>query len=177
MPTIEVLRSDSTYKLQRAYVTSNLLHFLIYFQLRSYYVAAAMNSNGIVNAAAIGKMLSELVTFDSCSWDFSSIDIKRFTPGQNNKLYLQDRVKEVLGYHYKIPYPKEDLSSARCVKCSTLHGMLDHLGAKWSHICGWEKANWFARNQKGSFLLGKPLFVTFRESKALIFIFLFHRIL
>ncbi len=108
-----------------------------------------MNSNGIMTAGGMGKLTAELVTHGTCSWDTSMIDIKRFPSELNNKLFLRDRVKEVLGRHYTIDYPKASPERARKFICSPLFDVFDNSGAQWGENMGWEVANYFSEDGKG----------------------------
>ena len=102
-----------------------------------------------MNAPAMGKLTAELVTEGSCSWDVSVIDIKRLTKEQNNKLFLRDRVKQVLGQYYGVPYPDLQITAARPLKTSPLFDLLTMKGAAWDEIGGWERARWFNRDSTG----------------------------
>ena len=77
----------------------------------------------------MGRLTAELVTEGSCSWDTTAIDIKRLTKEQNNKLFLRDRVKRILGQYYKVPYPNAQISAARPLKASPLYDILTINGA------------------------------------------------
>eukprot|EP00794_Sanderia_malayensis_P019005 gene19005-20917_t len=126
-------------------------------EVNNYFVAAGMSSNGIVCAAGMGKIVAELVTTGTSEWDASAIDIKRLTKEQNNKLYLYDRVKQVVGRHYSVPYPHSSLTAARNLKCSPVFDLLDKSGARWGENTGWEVANYFAEDGEDiPWTFGKP---------------------
>ena len=119
------------------------------FQVENYYAACGMNSAGVMSAPGMGKITAELVTEGHCSLDTSSIDIKRLTKEQNNKFFLQSRVKEILGQHYGIDYPGLKTMAARPLKTSPLYDVLSINGADWGEIGGWERANWFNKGSTG----------------------------
>ena len=110
-----------------------------------------MCSGGVANGPGMGKLMAELVTEGSCSWDVSGIDIKRLTREQNNKLFLRDRVKQILGKHYTIPYPELQITSGRPLKTSPLYDLLTTNGAEWGEIGGWERPRWFNKDSIGKF--------------------------
>ena len=118
----------------------------------NYFVACGMCSAGVMGAPGMGRLTAELVTEGSCSWDTTAIDIKRLTKEQNNKLFLRDRVRGVLGQQYKIAYPDAQISDARPLKASPLYDILTMNGADWGEIGGWERARWFNK-----YSTGKPL--------------------
>ena len=111
-----------------------------------------MNSSGIAGAAGVGKALSEWVTAGEPTMDLSLMDIRRFSPHHNNKMFLRDRVKETLGSHYTMSFPYFERYTSRNVKCSAIHCRLDSAGAVWGEANGWERANWFQVPDKGKFL-------------------------
>ena len=107
-----------------------------------------MNSFGIVCAAGMGKLTAELITHGSCSLDTSIIDVKRFSKESNNKLFLRDRVKTVLGNNYAMDYPRNVLKSARPLKCSPLYDLWKERGAVWNDVAGWEIASYFSEDKQ-----------------------------
>lgn len=67
------------------------------FQVANYFVAAGMNSRGIAGAGGIGKYMAEWILDGEPSIDLWAHDVRRFAGLHNNKRFLRDRVKEVLG--------------------------------------------------------------------------------
>jgi hypothetical protein len=112
-----------------------------------------MNSLGISNAAGIGNLLSQWITDGQPSLDVTPIDIKRFASHHNNKRYLRDRVKGIVGLLYAMPYPRKEVAISRKVKCSVLYTVLDKAGASWGDRMGWETPNWFALSPGGKLRL------------------------
>ena len=82
-------------------------------ELRNFFVAAGFNSVGIASAGGAGRALAEWITEGEPSLDLSAVDIRRFAPFNGNNQWLHDRVGEVLGLHYAIPWPNRELTSAR----------------------------------------------------------------
>ena len=58
--------------------------------------------------------------------------------------FLRDRVAEVLGLHYAVPWPNLEVATARDVRLSPLHERLRDAGAVFGSKMGWERANVFA---------------------------------
>ncbi len=57
---------------------------------------------------------------------------------------MKERVAEVLGLHYKMPWPNRELETARPFRRSPLYDRLDAKGAIWGSKMGWERPNVFA---------------------------------
>ena len=104
-------------------------------------------------AAGMGRLTAELITEGSCSWDTSAIDIKRFSKEHNNKLFLRDRVKQVLSFHYALDYPDLQATASRPLKTSPLYDVLTQCGGQWGDAGGWERPKWFADDGKSELFL------------------------
>jgi hypothetical protein len=98
---------------------------------------------GIASAGGAGRALAEWIVNGEPTMDLWPVDIRRFAPFNNNQRFLHDRVKEVLGLHYAMPWPNRELDSARPLRCSPLYDRLKAKGAVFGSKMGWERANWF----------------------------------
>ena len=76
--------------------------------------------------------------------DLTSVDIRRFARFNGNNQWLHDRVAEVLGLHYEIPWPNREMRTARPFRRSPLYAHLDEANANFGSKMGWERANFFA---------------------------------
>ena len=82
-------------------------------------------------------------------FDLSDVDIRRTQPFEINKTYLYNRVKETLGLLYADHFPYRQVETARGIRRSPLHQHLKNNGAVFGQVAGWERPNWFAKdNQK-----------------------------
>ncbi|WP_371227750.1 GcvT family protein [Roseovarius sp. 2305UL8-3] len=113
-------------------------------ELRNYFVAAGFNSIGIQSAGGAGKALAEWMETGEKTMDLGGVDISRMQPFQGNKHYLFERSKETLGLLYADHYPYRQKATARGVRRSPFHNLLDQNGAVYGESAGWERANWFA---------------------------------
>ncbi|MDT7760612.1 MAG: hypothetical protein QOC63_32, partial [Mycobacterium sp.] len=76
--------------------------------------------------------------------DLTGVDIRRFAPFNGNNRWLHDRVAEVLGLHYEIPWPNREMETARPFRRSPVHHLLEAERANFGSKMGWERANFFA---------------------------------
>ena len=74
-------------------------------EIRNYFVAAAMRSIGIGAAGGVGEVIANYIIEGKPPFDMYNLDIQRFLPAHNNRKFLRDRVCEVPGRFYAIPYP------------------------------------------------------------------------
>jgi 4-methylaminobutanoate oxidase (formaldehyde-forming) len=113
-------------------------------ELRNFFVAAGFNSVGIASAGGAGQALAEWITAGEPSMDLTAVDIRRFAAFNGNTQWLHDRVAEVLGLHYAVPWPNRELASARPFRRSPAYHLLERAGACFGSKMGWERANFFA---------------------------------
>ncbi|HLX51064.1 MAG TPA: FAD-dependent oxidoreductase [Streptosporangiaceae bacterium] len=113
-------------------------------ELRNFYVAAGFNSVGIASAGGAGRALAEWITGGEPSTDLSAVDIRRFAAFHGNNQWLHDRVGEVLGLHYAVPWPNRELNTARPFRRSPAYHLLKQANACFGSRMGWERANFFA---------------------------------
>lgn len=110
----------------------------------NYFVAAGFNSVGIASAGGAGRALAEWIVNGAPTSDLTSVDIRRFAPFNGNNRWLHDRVAEVLGLHYEIPWPNREMTTARPFRRSPVHHLLVDANANFGSRMGWERANFFA---------------------------------
>jgi glycine cleavage system aminomethyltransferase T/glycine/D-amino acid oxidase-like deaminating enzyme len=113
-------------------------------ELRNFFVGAGFNSVGIASAGGAGRALAEWIIGGEPSLDLSAVDIRRFARFNGNNQWLHDRVSEVLGLHYAIPWPNRELTSARPFRRSPAYHLLERANACFGSRMGWERANFFA---------------------------------
>jgi glycine cleavage system aminomethyltransferase T/glycine/D-amino acid oxidase-like deaminating enzyme len=113
-------------------------------ELDNYFVLAGFNSSGVAFAGGAGLALAQWIVAGEPNLDLSPVDIRRFVPMQGNKRWLRGRVQEIVGLHFAMAWPNREPESARGVRRSPIHHLLDAQGACFGTKMGWERANWFA---------------------------------
>jgi 4-methylaminobutanoate oxidase (formaldehyde-forming) len=116
-------------------------------EVENLFVAAGFNSVGIASAGGAGKFLAEWMLAGEPTLDLWSVDIRRFGPWANNRTFLRERVTEVLGLHYQMAWPNREFETGRNIRLSPLHETLKSQGAVFGQKNGWERPNWFAKNE------------------------------
>ena len=99
---------------------------------------------GIATAGGAGRALAEWIVNGAPTSDLTGVDIRRFAPFNGNTRWLHDRVAEVLGLHYEIPWPNREMKTARPFRRSPVHHLLEAANANFGSRMGWERANFFA---------------------------------
>ena len=113
-------------------------------ELENYFVCAGFNSVGIQSSGGAGMALAHWMDQGYPPFDLSDVDIRRMQPFQNNKTYLVSRVSETLGLLYADHFPYRQMATARGVRRSPVHAILEKHGAVFGEMAGWERANWYA---------------------------------
>jgi glycine cleavage system aminomethyltransferase T/glycine/D-amino acid oxidase-like deaminating enzyme len=113
-------------------------------QCRNFYVAAGFNSVGIASAGGAGQALARWIVTGDPGMDLTAADIRRFARFHGNTRWLRDRVGEILGLHYAVPWPNRELATARPFRRSPVHHLVEQAGACFGSRMGWERPNFFA---------------------------------
>jgi len=113
-------------------------------ELRNFFVAAGFNSVGIASAGGAGRALAQWITDGEPGTDLLANDIRRFARFNGNAQWLHDRVGEILGLHYAVPWPNREPATARPFRRSPAYHLLERAGACFGSRMGWERANFFA---------------------------------
>jgi glycine cleavage system aminomethyltransferase T/glycine/D-amino acid oxidase-like deaminating enzyme len=113
-------------------------------ELKNYFVAAGLNSIGILTAGGLGRLLAHWIVTGSPDMDVTPFNIDRLHRYQANPEYRRARTIESLGLVYKCHYPSLSPQTARGVKRSAVHDRLAAAGAYFRDVSGWEGADWYA---------------------------------
>jgi len=113
-------------------------------ELRNYFVAAGLNSIGILTAGGLGQALAHWIVHGRPDIDITGINIDRLHAYQANPEYRRTRTMESLGMVYQCHYPTRSMQTARGARKSPLHERLERKGAYFRDVSGWEGADWYA---------------------------------
>jgi heterotetrameric sarcosine oxidase gamma subunit len=112
--------------------------------LRGYFVAAGLNSIGILTGGGLGRVLAHWIVHGLPDVDVTAMNVDRVLPYQANPAYRRARTVEALGMVYKCHYPFKSLESARGARRSPFHDRLAAEGGLFVETSGWETPGWYA---------------------------------
>lgn len=112
-------------------------------ELANYFVAAGLNSIGILTGGGLGRVLAHWIVHGHADVDVTGFHIDRLHRYQANPAYRAARTVESLGMVYQCHYPTRSMQSARGVKRSPLYERLAARGAFFRDVSGWEGADWY----------------------------------
>jgi 4-methylaminobutanoate oxidase (formaldehyde-forming) len=113
-------------------------------EIQNYFVAAGLNSIGIITAGGLGKIMAQWIVTGDPGADVTGINVDRFHPYQCNPEYRRTRVVETLGLVYRRHYPTRVPQTARDCKRSPFHDRMQDQRAYFTDVSGWESPAWFA---------------------------------
>jgi 4-methylaminobutanoate oxidase (formaldehyde-forming) len=113
-------------------------------ELRNYFVAAGLNSVGIITGGGYGRVLAHWILNGRPDVDVTGINIDRFQKYQCNPEYRRQRALESLGLVYACHYPDRSPKTARGARQSPFHHRLVGARAHFRDVSGWESPGWYA---------------------------------
>jgi glycine cleavage system aminomethyltransferase T/glycine/D-amino acid oxidase-like deaminating enzyme len=112
-------------------------------ELKNYFVAAGLNSIGILTGGGLGRVLAHWIINGRADVDITGFNIDRLHTYQSNPEYRRTRTVESLGMVYQCHYPTRSMLTARGAKKSAIHDRLAAHGAHFKDVSGWEGPDWY----------------------------------
>ncbi|MGB3485746.1 MAG: FAD-dependent oxidoreductase [Mycobacterium sp.] len=144
IPALEVTGIKKFYNGPESFTPDNQFILGEAPECKNFFVGAGFNSVGIATAGGAGRALAEWIAEGAPTGDMTGVDIRRFAPFNGNNRWLHDRVAEILGLHYEVPWPNREMTTARPFRRSPVHHLLAEARANFGSKMGWERANFFA---------------------------------
>lgn len=110
------------------------------------FVAAGLNSVGIMSSAGIGRALADWMVDGTPPMDMWEVDIARADPAAASGTHMQTRMKEAVSDLMAMHWPYKQPKAGRGLRCSALHGHWAAQGAVFGSTAGWERGLWYARD-------------------------------
>lgn len=113
-------------------------------EVEGLWIAAGLNSVGIILGGGVGSMLASWMTEGVCPVDNAAYTIERALPFENSQRFREERTVEQLGVLFGDgSYPTFHQHSARNIRRSPLHQVWESMGAHFAVSAGWEFVEWF----------------------------------
>ena len=114
-------------------------------ELDGYFVAAGLNSLGILSGGGVGKMLAHWIADGVPPVDATAVAIDRTHLYESSRRFRAERTVEQLGVLFgDAVWPGWKPSTGRNVRRSVLHDRLAAAGGHFAASAGWEFAEWYA---------------------------------
>ncbi|MBK8250203.1 MAG: GcvT family protein [Gemmatimonadetes bacterium] len=129
-------------------------------ELRGYFVAAGLNSIGILTGGGVGRAMAHWMLTGRPDCDMTAFHLDRLHRYQATPDYRRTRTVESLGLVYQTHYPNRAMTTARGAKRSPIHERLAARGAWFKDVSGWEGADWYTADgtppEQEPFTFGRP---------------------
>jgi heterotetrameric sarcosine oxidase gamma subunit len=113
-------------------------------ELDNYFVAAGLNSLGILLGGGVGTVLAQWIVDGEPPVDVTGYAIDRTAPHESTRRFRQERTTEQLGVLFgDAVYPSWRPKTARGMRRSVLHDRFVAAGAHFNTSAGWEFVEWF----------------------------------
>ena len=119
------------------------LHLGEFPEVRRLFVAAGLNSQGIIYGPGVGKALAEWIVEGHPTMDLTEVDIARTGRWANNRTWLHEKTHETLGRLYAMHWPALQPDFGRGVRRTPFLPQLREAGGAIGEAAGWERAAWF----------------------------------
>ncbi len=107
------------------------------------FVAAGLNSQGIIFGPGVGKAAAEWIVAGHMTMDLVEIDVARMGRWASQQRWLHERTVETLGGLYAMHWPGKQPETARGVRRLPLDAAYRAAGAAMGQVGGWERPLWF----------------------------------
>jgi 4-methylaminobutanoate oxidase (formaldehyde-forming) len=113
-------------------------------ELERLWVAAGMNSLGILLGGGVGSLMAQWMTDGLAPHDVTQHHVDRALPHEGTRAYRVDRTVEQLGALFgDAAFPNWEPHTARGIRRSPVHDRLVAQGADLGVSMGWEFPRWF----------------------------------
>ncbi len=116
-------------------------------EVAGFFVAAGFCAHGIAGAGGIGQQLAGWILDGEPEFDLSHMDIRRFGGAYRSPSYTLARTIETYATYYDIGYPHRERVSGRPLRTSPAYPWHAEHDAAFGEKSGWERVNWYARNE------------------------------
>lgn len=111
------------------------------------FVAAGMNSVGVMSSAGIGRVLADWMRAGHAPMDLWEADIARADPLAATEAHLRARMDEAVADVFALHWPFRQPAAGRGLRRSALHDRWAAQGAVFGLTAGWERGLWYARDE------------------------------
>ncbi|MFZ1467861.1 MAG: FAD-dependent oxidoreductase [Paracoccaceae bacterium] len=113
-------------------------------EVRGLYVAAGMNSVGVMSSAGVGRVLADWMVDGVPPMDLWEVDIARVDPRTATSAHMRDRMHEAVADLFTLHWPFKQPKAGRGLRQSALHDRWAAAGAVFGLTAGWERGLWYA---------------------------------
>lgn len=111
------------------------------------FVAAGMNSVGVMSSAGVGRALADWMVDGHPPMNMWEVDVARVDPLTARPAHMEARMEEAVADLFALHWPYKQPKAGRCLRKSALHERWAALGAEFGQTAGWERGLWYGMAQ------------------------------
>jgi glycine cleavage system aminomethyltransferase T/glycine/D-amino acid oxidase-like deaminating enzyme len=115
-------------------------------QVDRLFVAAGMNSVGVMSSAGIGRALADWITDSAPPMNMWEVDVARIDPATATPHHMANRMQEAVSDLFALHWPYKHPKAGRGLRQSALHDRWAAQGAVFGLTAGWERGVWYAKH-------------------------------
>lgn len=110
------------------------------------FVAAGMNSVGVMSSAGVGRVLADWMIEGHAPIDLWEVDVARADPLAAAAAHVETRMEEAVADVFALHWPFKQPKAGRGLRKSVLHDAWARAGAVFGQTAGWERGLWYAQD-------------------------------
>lgn len=111
------------------------------------FVAAGMNSVGVMSSAGIGRALADWMVDGRPPMDMWEVDVARIDPATAAPDHMAARMEEAVADLFSLHWPYKQPGAGRGLRTTALHDNWAKAGAHFGLTAGWERAIYYGPRQ------------------------------
>ncbi|MFY9239650.1 MAG: FAD-dependent oxidoreductase [Roseovarius sp.] len=111
------------------------------------FVAAGMNSVGVMSSAGIGRALADWIVDGRPPMNMWEVDVARVDPATATPDHMAARMQEAVADLFALHWPYKQPKAGRDLRRSALHDNWAAAGAHFGQTAGWERGLWYGDAQ------------------------------
>lgn len=111
------------------------------------FVAAGMNSVGVMSSAGIGRALAAWMMDRHPPMDMWEVDVARVDPATATPTHMANRMQEAVSDLFALHWPYKQPKAGRGLRTSALHDCWAKVGAHFGLTAGWERGLYYGPAQ------------------------------
>lgn len=115
-------------------------------ELDGLFVAAGMNSVGVMSSAGVGRVLADWMLDGHAPIDLWEVDVARADPLAAAAAHVEARMEEAVADVFALHWPFKQPKAGRGLRKSMLHDEWAKAGAVFGLTAGWERGLWYAQD-------------------------------
>lgn len=112
-------------------------------EVNGLFVAAGMNSVGVMSSAGIGRALADWMVDGAPPMNMWEVDVARVDPLTAAPAHMEARMEEAVADLFALHWPYKQPKAGRNLRKSALHDRWAALGAQFGQTAGWERGLWY----------------------------------